>query len=137
MTEMDSPLAKDEPTSDGGRASGMTYLRRGKKPLQQQMQLEIGVRLCERRSSADAKVSKEGVLESTTGAGAEIPLQPVVKMMVRQPYPTSPWKYKVHLRSVGEPLLKRVDAPKYGCECMGSLCWSRRVDPWREETMLE
>lgn len=30
-SRMDPPLAKADPTSDGSNASGITYLRRGKK----------------------------------------------------------------------------------------------------------
>jgi len=31
-SKMDLPLAKAKPISDGGSASGITYIRRGKKP---------------------------------------------------------------------------------------------------------
>jgi len=42
------------------------------------------MRICERNNSADTKVSKEGGGEGVPGAGAEVPLQLVVKTMVRQ-----------------------------------------------------
>jgi len=35
-SKMDPPLAKAKPISDGGNASGITYLRRGKKPAVKQ-----------------------------------------------------------------------------------------------------
>ena len=38
------------------------------------MQLERGVRMCERNSPADAKVSREGGRGGAPGARAEIPL---------------------------------------------------------------
>ena len=42
------------------------------------------MRICERNNSADTKVSEEGGGGGAPGAGAEIPLQPMVKTMVRQ-----------------------------------------------------
>ncbi|GAB0186311.1 hypothetical protein GRJ2_001096400 [Grus japonensis] len=42
------------------------------------------MRICERNNSADTKVSAEGVGGGVPGAGAEIPLQPLEKTMVRQ-----------------------------------------------------
>jgi len=62
-SKMGLPLAKAEPIRDGGRASVIIYLRRGKKTLQQ----DKGVRLCERNNSADTKVSEEGVGGSAPG----------------------------------------------------------------------
>jgi len=47
------------------------------------------VRIRERNSSADTKASKEGG-GSASGAGAEIPLQPTVKTMVRKVVPLQP-----------------------------------------------
>ena len=41
-------------------------------------------------NSADAKVSEEGVGVGAPGAGAEIPLWPVVKTMVKQAVPLQP-----------------------------------------------
>ncbi|GAB0192075.1 acid sphingomyelinase-like phosphodiesterase 3b [Grus japonensis] len=81
-------LAKAEPISDGGSASGITELRRGRKPLQ--LQPERGVRIHERNNSADTKVSEGGGGEGAPGAGAEIPLQPVEMTMVRQAVPLQP-----------------------------------------------
>ena len=42
-SKRDQPLAKAEPTSDGGSASGTTYLRRGKKTQTGQSQQESRV----------------------------------------------------------------------------------------------
>jgi len=57
----DLPLAKAKPISDSGSASGITYLRKGKKKnLQGNSSGKRGVRLCERNNSADTKVSAEG-----------------------------------------------------------------------------
>ncbi|GAB0190707.1 EH domain-containing protein 4 [Grus japonensis] len=87
---MDPPLAKAEPISDGGSASGITELRRGKKEqLGNKLQPERGVRRCERNSPADTQVS-EGGGGGAPGTGAEIPLQPVVKAMVKQAVPLQP-----------------------------------------------
>ncbi|GAB0187945.1 hypothetical protein GRJ2_001259800 [Grus japonensis] len=49
-SKTDLPLAKAEPISNGGSASGVTELRRGEKN-QEQLQPERGVRICERNSS--------------------------------------------------------------------------------------
>ena len=87
-SKTDPLLAKAEPISSSGSASGITYLRRGKKvTAQQQLQLKRGVRICERNNSGDTKVSEEGEGRGAPGTGAEIPLQPVVKTMVRQAVP--------------------------------------------------
>ncbi|GAB0206480.1 hypothetical protein GRJ2_003113600 [Grus japonensis] len=88
-SKTDPPLAKAEPISDNGSASVITYLRRGKKH-QEQLQPERGMRICEKNNSADTKVSEEGGGGGVPGTGAEIPLQPVVKTMVRQAVPLQP-----------------------------------------------
>jgi len=41
---------------------------------------------------ADTKVSEEGGDEGAQGTRAEIPLQPMVKTMVKQAVPCSPWR---------------------------------------------
>ena len=41
----------------------------------------------EKNNPADTKVNEEGGGGDAPGAGAEIPLQPVVKTLVRQPVP--------------------------------------------------
>ncbi|GAB0203754.1 erbin-like [Grus japonensis] len=67
--------------------------------------------------------------------------------MVMQAVPLQPMEVNggadIHLQPMEEPTLEQVDAPKGGCDPMGSLCWSKLlagpVDPWREreEPMLE
>ncbi|GAB0182854.1 acid sphingomyelinase-like phosphodiesterase 3b [Grus japonensis] len=92
MAKMDLPLAKAKSISDSGSISGITELRRGKKPQPPSasiLQPERGVR-CERNNSADTKVSEGGGGGGAPGARAEIPLQPVEKTMVRQAVPLQP-----------------------------------------------
>ena len=84
-SNMDLLLAKAKPISDGASGSVITYLRRGKENFE-----DRGVRICERNNSADTKVSGEGQGGGATGAGAEIPLQPMEKTMVRQAEPLQP-----------------------------------------------
>ena len=75
--------------------------------MQQQLQLERGVRICERNNSADTKVSEEGGGGGAPGAGAEIPLQPVGKTMVRQVVPLHPMEVNggadIHLQPMERP----------------------------------
>ncbi|GAB0178684.1 epimerase family protein SDR39U1 [Grus japonensis] len=78
------PLAKAKPIS----ASVITYLRRRKTQRES---------FCSRReeredvrNSADTKISADGGGGGAPGAGAEIPLQPVVKTMVKQAVPLQP-----------------------------------------------
>ncbi|GAB0202559.1 junction-mediating and -regulatory protein-like [Grus japonensis] len=86
-SKMDPLLAKAEPISDSGSASGLTELKREKKKKEQQLlQLE---REDVRNNSADTQVSAGG---GAPGAGAEIPVQPVVKTMVKQAVPLQPWR---------------------------------------------
>ena len=65
---------------------------------------------CERNISADTKDSGEG----RGGGGAEIPLQPVVKTMVRQAVPLQPMEVHggadIHLQPMEDPTLEQVDA---------------------------
>ncbi|GAB0208605.1 hypothetical protein GRJ2_003326200 [Grus japonensis] len=69
----------------------------------------------------------------------------MVKTMVKQAVPLQPMeddgRADIHLQPMEDPTLEQVDAPKGGCDPMGSLCWSRLlagpVDPWREEPTLE
>ncbi|GAB0179967.1 junction-mediating and -regulatory protein-like [Grus japonensis] len=88
-SKTDSPLAKAEPISHGGSASGITQLRRGvggQEPAlhQEQLKLERRVSICNRNSSADTKVSEVVGGGGAPGAGVEIPLQPMEKTMLRQ-----------------------------------------------------
>jgi len=103
---------------------------------------EKGVRKCERKNSADTKVSEEG---GAPGTRAEIPLQPMKKTMVRQAVPLQPLEVHsgadIHLQPMEDSMSEQVDAPEGGCDPMGSPRWSRLlagpVDPWREEPRLE
>jgi len=70
------------------------------------------VRLWERNSSADTKVSEEG---GAPGAGAEIPLQPVEQIMVRRAVPAAVEAHRgadVHLQPVEDPMLEQADAQR-------------------------
>ena len=80
------------------------------------MQPERGVRRCERNNSADTKVSEEGGGGGAPGTRAEIPLQPVVKTMVRQAVPLQPMEVHdgadIHLQPVEDPTPEQVDAQR-------------------------
>jgi len=70
------------------------------------------MRLCERNNPADTKVSGGGG-EGAPNAGAEIPLQPVEKTMVRQSVPLQPMEVHsgadIHLQPVENPTPEQVD----------------------------
>ncbi|GAB0181320.1 hypothetical protein GRJ2_000597300 [Grus japonensis] len=101
-SKTDPTLAKAKPISDGGSASGVIQLRRGKKH-QEQLQPEKGVRTCERNNSSDTKVSEEERGGGVPGTGAEIPLQPTEKTMMKQAVPLQPME---------DPTLEQVEAPE-------------------------
>jgi len=108
------PLAKAKPISDSGSASVLTYLRSMENPTQQQLQQEREVRIRERNNSADTKVSEEGGGGGAPGTGAEIPLQPMEKTMVRQAVPLQPVEVHsgvdTHLQPMEDPMPEQVDA---------------------------
>ncbi|GAB0184620.1 hypothetical protein GRJ2_000927300 [Grus japonensis] len=140
------PLAKAKPISNGGSTSGITELGKGKKKkTRDQLQLERGVRICERNNSADTKVSVDGGGGGAPGARAEIPLQPMEKTMVRQTVPLQPMEVNggadIHLQPVENPTLEQVETPEGGCDPMGSPHWSKLlagpVDLWRKEPTPE
>jgi len=112
-SKMGLSLAKPEPISDCGSTSLITYLRRG-KTLLHNSSWSRGVRICERNSSADTKVSEEGQGGGATGARAEIPLQPVVKTMVTEAVRLQPIEVHggadIHLQTTEDPTLKKADA---------------------------
>ncbi|GAB0177095.1 epimerase family protein SDR39U1 [Grus japonensis] len=87
------------------------------------------MRRCERNNSADTKVSADGGAGGAPGAGAEIPLQPMEKTMVKQAVPLQPMEddgeQRFHLQPVEDPTAEQVEAPEGGCDPMGSPCWSR------------
>lgn len=61
------------------------HIEKGKKKSQHvQLYPEREVRICDRNSSADTKASGKGGGEGAPDVRAKIPLQPVVKTMVRQ-----------------------------------------------------
>jgi len=72
------------------------------------------VRKCERNNSADTQVSKEGGGGGGPGARAEIPLQPVMKTMLRQAVPLQAMKVHggedIYLQPEEEPTLEQEDA---------------------------
>ncbi|PKU41961.1 protein pxr1-like [Limosa lapponica baueri] len=142
-SKTDLPLAKAESISEGGSTSVKIYLRSGKKPAAQQ-QPGRGVRIYERNNSADTKVSEEKGGGGASGIGADIPLQLVVKIMVKQAVPTqimevhngadiycSPWRTPCWSRWM----------PEASCDPVGSPCWRRLLTgpaaPWREEPALQ
>jgi len=103
------------------------------------------VRICEGNNSADTKASEEGEEGDDPGVGAEIPLQPLEKTMVRQAVPLQSMKVKgvadIHLQPVEDPTLEQVEVPEGGCDYMKTPCWSLLlaglVDPWREDPTPE
>ena len=73
------------------------------------------MRLCERNNSADTKVSEEGGGgEGAPGHRAEIPLQAMVKTMVRQAVALQPMEVNggadLHLQPVEDSTPEQVDA---------------------------
>jgi len=77
------------------------------------LQWDRGVRICERNSPADTKVSEEGGGEGAPGAGEEIPLQPVEKTMVKQVVPLQPMEDHsaagIHVQPVEYSTLEQLD----------------------------
>ncbi|GAB0183577.1 E3 ubiquitin-protein ligase MARCHF3 [Grus japonensis] len=98
-SKTDPPRAKAKPIRDGGSASGVTQLRRGKNCWGNSSR---GVRRCERNNSADAKVNGEGGGGGAPGARVEIPLQP---MEVHG-------GADIHLQPMQDPMLEQVDAQR-------------------------
>ncbi|KAK4831753.1 hypothetical protein QYF61_018951 [Mycteria americana] len=103
---------------------------------------ERGVRIRERNSSADTKVSEEGGGGGAPGAGAEIPLQPMVKTMVRQAVHLQPMEVNggadihlqprevnggadIHLQPVENAMPEQVDVPEGGYDPVKSPCQHR------------
>jgi len=112
-SKTDPLLAKAELISEGGSASGITYLRSGKKNMQQHPE-KRGVRICERNNAADTKVSEEVRGGGAPGAGAEIPLQPMQKTMVWQAVSLQHMEVycraDIHLQLKEDPMTEQVDA---------------------------
>jgi len=94
------------------------------------MQPERGVRICERNNCEDSKPSEEGGGGGVPDVRAQIPLQPVVKTMVRQAAPCSPWRSMVEQISTCSPGRNPCQSrwmPEEGYDPMESPCWSRFV----------
>ena len=75
------------------------------------------MRICERSNPADTKLSEEGGGGGAPGAGAEIPLQPVVgKTMVRQVVPLQSMVVRrgadLHLQPGKDPTPEQADAQR-------------------------
>ncbi|KAJ7406680.1 protein pxr1-like [Pitangus sulphuratus] len=108
----DTPLGKAEPIRDGSNTSAITNLRR-EKVIAQKKVAARGVRLCERNNSADTKVSEERGGGGVPGTGVEIPLQPVVQVMVKQAVPLQSMEVhggaEIHLQPTEDPRSKQVD----------------------------
>jgi len=108
-SKMDLPLAKAEPISDGGSTSGITQLRRGKKTW-----ATATADRAKSENSANTKVGEEGGGGGAPGMRAEIPLQPVEKIMVRQSVPLQPMEFHsgadFHLQPGQDPTPEHVDA---------------------------
>ncbi|GAB0206511.1 epimerase family protein SDR39U1 [Grus japonensis] len=96
-------------------------------------------------SNGDTKVHEDGGGGGAPDTRAEIPLQPLVKTMVKQAVPLQPMEddggAEIPLQPVEDPTPERVEAPEGDCDPVGSPRWSKLlagpVDPWREEPTLE
>jgi len=87
------------------------YLRRGKKRCTATSRK--GVRICEINSPGDTTVSEEGEEACVPGTGANLPLQPVEKSMVRQAAPLLLMEVytgaDIHLQPMEDPTPEQVD----------------------------
>jgi len=76
---------------------------------------EREVKKCERNRPAATRVSEEGGGGGAPGAGSELPLQPVMKTMVRQAVALQPMEVHggadIHLQPVEDPMLEEVAVP--------------------------
>ena len=72
--------------------------------------------MCETNDSAGTKVSEGEGGGGAPGSGADIPLQPMEKTMVRQAVPLQPMMVHsgadVHLQPVEDPMPEQVDAQR-------------------------
>lgn len=83
-------LSRAEPISNSDRATGMKELRRGKKNTLGSSSWERDVKICERSSPAEPRVSEKGGGE---GARAETPLQPLMQTLLRNGVPLQPMEF--------------------------------------------
>lgn len=121
-SKLDLQLAKSAPISSHANNSGITYLKSEKKTKNKcaQLQPKRGARICERNNYSDTRVSEKGERI------AQVPLQPVVKTVVRQLFPCSLWRSTVEQRSPwsSAPCWSRW-IPEGGCDPVGNPCWNR------------
>ena len=84
------------------------------------------MRTCVRTNSANTKVTEEGGGGGAPGVGAEILLQPMEEIMVRQAVLLQPMEVhsgaELHLEPREDPTLEQVDVPEGGCDPMGTPC---------------
>ena len=88
--------------------------------MQQQLQLEKGVKISERSSPAAPQVGAEGGAGGAAGAGAEIPLQPVVKTHGEAGCALQPWRLtleQISTCSHGGPHTGAGGCPKEAVTC--------------------
>lgn len=98
---MDPLLKEGKSISDGDSALGLTCIRRGKFAVQQHMNMERGVRICE--THLQQRHRHQGDL---SGSRAEIFLQPGMQTTMRQLCSSRPWKSVVEHKfacSLGGP----------------------------------
>ncbi|TRZ11923.1 hypothetical protein HGM15179_015182 [Zosterops borbonicus] len=92
-------LVKAKPVNSGSSTSGKTDLRRKLNPVIVARGRSENVE----SHLSDTQVRQEGRGGDAPGIVAEIPLQPVVQMMVKQLCPCSPWRFMVQQRSTCSP----------------------------------
>jgi len=140
-SKMDLSLAKAEPISNGGNASGITCLRDKKKKHKSRLQLERGVRICESNNSADTKVSEEGggrrcSRHQNRGSPAAHD-EDHGEAGCPSAAHGGPWWSRSRPAACAGPHAGLGGSPQEGV----TTCWSRLlpgpVDPWREEPMPE
>ncbi|GAB0205519.1 F-box only protein 31 [Grus japonensis] len=110
-SKMDPLLAKAEPISDGGSASGIIEFGRGTNCCA--TATAAGERRCERNSPADTKVSEEGGEGGAPGAGISISLQPLEQLVKN----CSPWEGLTLEKLVEDCLLWEGPQAGAGAEC--------------------
>ncbi|GAB0184899.1 AN1-type zinc finger protein 5-like [Grus japonensis] len=108
---MDSLLPKAEPTSGAGGISVTTYLRKCEKCCT----ADVRERSEKDVRETDTKVSAEGGAGGAPGTRAKIPLQPMVKAMVRQAVSLQPMEVDcradIHLQPMEDPMPEQLDVP--------------------------
>jgi len=110
-SKTDPSLAKAKPISNGGSASVVTYLRRRATKCSRIEEQEY---LRETTLKTPKSVKKVVVGGGAPDTKAEIPLQPMVKTMVRQDVPLQPMEVRggadIHLQPMEDHMPDQVDA---------------------------